>query len=699
MTAPTEFVCPITKDLFDDPVSAADGHTYERAAIKHWLVGHNTSPMTGGILDNNTLTPNFAIRALVQDFKAKQAPMASEKAAAEPPAPPIDFKLQVSSFNDKKDLYKIIGDVPPPGGLRIHFSMDVSGSMGSAAEKSGVKASERHGFSLLDIAKSGLQLAIKSAPENTILSVDSFSNLAAAVVKPCKLSDASRALARREVAAMYPRGCTNLWDAIKSSIKACEGNPEAIVYILTDGEPSEQFSPSRGILKTFKALTSGCPTPQINFLAFGNEPDVQLLCKIAEATKGQLYQIPEAAFIGTIFTNALANAFTRYASNAKLYIDGILRSFRPRISDATSFILDKVDCPVTLRLPNGIVLKAEKVGARYPSERAFESLRLSMVHTLSSAAIKANEKDFEGALELCNDFMKMCKNGLGMLDTEPDTKYLKAIQAFLDDFTNADGTDGQILMAFRTHYATWGQSYVLSLIFAHRYKETNNYVDRGTQIYAGGAAGKEAARIGDIYDAMPPPKASLVPMYRSAGVASTPPPVSMLAAGFSSQNYGGGCFVGSAIVRILNGFKRVDEVVIGDQVFDPLTKSFETVEGVFEIIADLNRTVCSVGRLELTPWHPVMTFNGWAFPREISPTSEQHYSGSVYDFVTSGKSIVASGVTVALWGHELEGAVIAHPFFGSREAILKAFPDYMHNFTRVDATRFKRKNGMICSYI
>ena len=48
---PTEYFCPITQELMFDPVSTADGHTYERAAIKRWLSkGKRTSPLTGAVL-------------------------------------------------------------------------------------------------------------------------------------------------------------------------------------------------------------------------------------------------------------------------------------------------------------------------------------------------------------------------------------------------------------------------------------------------------------------------------------------------------------------------------------------------------------------------------------------------------------------------------------------------------------------------
>jgi hypothetical protein len=66
---PPNFICSITHDLMIDPVSAADGHTYERGAIEEWLVGHSTSPMTGAELEVKMLFPNLAIRCLIHTWQ------------------------------------------------------------------------------------------------------------------------------------------------------------------------------------------------------------------------------------------------------------------------------------------------------------------------------------------------------------------------------------------------------------------------------------------------------------------------------------------------------------------------------------------------------------------------------------------------------------------------------------------------------
>jgi hypothetical protein len=69
---PDHFICPITQDVMIDPVSAADGHIYERCAITEWLVGHSTSPMTGAGLKMKDLFPNHTVRGLIRTWQEAQ---------------------------------------------------------------------------------------------------------------------------------------------------------------------------------------------------------------------------------------------------------------------------------------------------------------------------------------------------------------------------------------------------------------------------------------------------------------------------------------------------------------------------------------------------------------------------------------------------------------------------------------------------
>ena len=61
---------PAPQALLEDPVVAADGHTYERQAIEAWMAsqqqGHLTSPMTNEPLGDALLYPNHCLLAAMR---------------------------------------------------------------------------------------------------------------------------------------------------------------------------------------------------------------------------------------------------------------------------------------------------------------------------------------------------------------------------------------------------------------------------------------------------------------------------------------------------------------------------------------------------------------------------------------------------------------------------------------------------------
>lgn len=69
---PGVFTCPITREIFEDPVVAADGFTYERSAIIQWIRGSTNSPMTNMPLDHLSLTPSHALRSAIVEWKQWQ---------------------------------------------------------------------------------------------------------------------------------------------------------------------------------------------------------------------------------------------------------------------------------------------------------------------------------------------------------------------------------------------------------------------------------------------------------------------------------------------------------------------------------------------------------------------------------------------------------------------------------------------------
>jgi len=53
-----DFICPITRQIMNNPGIASDGHTYETRAIQTYLKNNNKSPITRLII-SNCITPNY----------------------------------------------------------------------------------------------------------------------------------------------------------------------------------------------------------------------------------------------------------------------------------------------------------------------------------------------------------------------------------------------------------------------------------------------------------------------------------------------------------------------------------------------------------------------------------------------------------------------------------------------------------------
>ncbi|XP_024024111.1 putative E3 ubiquitin-protein ligase LIN-1 [Morus notabilis] len=68
---PQDFVCPITSNLFNDPVTLETGQTYERQAIQEWLDrGNSTCPITRQKLESTQLPKtNYVLKRLIGSWQ------------------------------------------------------------------------------------------------------------------------------------------------------------------------------------------------------------------------------------------------------------------------------------------------------------------------------------------------------------------------------------------------------------------------------------------------------------------------------------------------------------------------------------------------------------------------------------------------------------------------------------------------------
>ena len=85
---PEDLRCPLTLELFCEPVTAADGHTYEKVAIEQWFLKARTSPTTNEPLESTALIPQHTMKKLVCAFMDARRRSSVDDDDDDPLAPP-----------------------------------------------------------------------------------------------------------------------------------------------------------------------------------------------------------------------------------------------------------------------------------------------------------------------------------------------------------------------------------------------------------------------------------------------------------------------------------------------------------------------------------------------------------------------------------------------------------------------------------
>lgn len=84
---PKDFVCPITGQIFNDPVTLETGQTYERKAIQEWMSrGNTTCPITRQPLSAASLPKtNYVLKRLITSWTDQHPELAQEFSCIETP--------------------------------------------------------------------------------------------------------------------------------------------------------------------------------------------------------------------------------------------------------------------------------------------------------------------------------------------------------------------------------------------------------------------------------------------------------------------------------------------------------------------------------------------------------------------------------------------------------------------------------------
>lgn len=98
-----KYYCPITKQIFSEPVVAEDGQIYEKKAIKVWLENNNTSPLTREMIKKD-LFPIYQFKDEINEYLKKNPEYKEQQYACLK-----DYnKLQIAIIMKNKTFSKLL---------------------------------------------------------------------------------------------------------------------------------------------------------------------------------------------------------------------------------------------------------------------------------------------------------------------------------------------------------------------------------------------------------------------------------------------------------------------------------------------------------------------------------------------------------------------------------------------------------------
>lgn len=115
MVIPHLFRCPISLDLFTDPVTLSTGQTYDRSSIEKWLAAGNlTCPVTMQKLHDPSIVPNHTLRHLIDQWLQTGRQVDPESltaigAGSSLAAMKCSLQSQDSSLESKLEMLRAIG--------------------------------------------------------------------------------------------------------------------------------------------------------------------------------------------------------------------------------------------------------------------------------------------------------------------------------------------------------------------------------------------------------------------------------------------------------------------------------------------------------------------------------------------------------------------------------------------------------------
>ena len=215
------YICPITRQLMEDPVIDREGNSYDKKAILQWLEFHKISPVTRNPLFSEHLIVNRALKNSINAYKLKLSSVLCDNNNTCPTTnvkkidDSFEIKLNTSVCNGSALISYQASDSKSRQPQDICVIVDVSGSMQTEGTMKNQKGQvERHGLSILDIVKHAVKTIISITESMDRISLVKYSTTASVVFDLNKMDYAGKIYAKNETNNLVVESSTNLWAGI-----------------------------------------------------------------------------------------------------------------------------------------------------------------------------------------------------------------------------------------------------------------------------------------------------------------------------------------------------------------------------------------------------------------------------------------------------------------------------------------------------
>jgi Mg-chelatase subunit ChlD len=602
---------------------------------------------------------------------------AATVAAVDAPLPPT---ISATYDGVSRRLHvRFLSELQTSGGTDLILVLDNSGSM-DLRIASPIK--EAQDVTRLDIAIHSARVLAGLCTPNDRLSLVTFSSTAQVDLPFTLMNDAGKVSVDAALKRVYPQTATNLWDALRVATELATQTPRGrrvAVILLTDGEPTVG-TPPRGLLETLPILSPSRPWV-LHALGFSDAVDSKLLSAIADWGRGSFGFIPSGDMVGTVCINTAAHCLSMAHPGLSFVAPtGVVVETGPLVAGQSRDFVFPCDTK-----PDTLTLDGRRLLVETTSVDALEAVRFDLLRLLDSVLA------LEGFGHILEErFLTFVKTYASHSD--------ERVKLLLRDVVSPHPNEGQLFLACR-YLGTWGWHYLRCYRSAQRLQHCANFKDVGLQGYGGPLFRRLVVEGDKTFALMPPMETHYRPSRSGAGAAGRPAPAPIDYSLF--HNASGGCFDGDCRVRMSNDdMIPIRDLRRGDLVWTP--------DGPASVIyaVELNtraraQPMTQIGRLAITPWHPIRRNGAWLFPAHVHGFSDRLVT-TVYNLVLSrGHVVEVEGTQCVTLAHGFHEDPVAHAFFGTRAVIeaMQRQPGFAEGrpvFENLVA--IKNDEGIICGW-